>query len=242
LTKTCKSCGHTLLDFQRVCEKCGALQEEMPQVMPPVAQKPIRETGPLEPAPEQVPPIRAPRPPPPARTQTGPPTGRKIKPLLLASILIVVVVVGAVAVALVWFNPFGSLSNPGTSGSSCTLTTSTGRCQVGNGLYLRDLHVSNTSYSGHPTYLVAFVINNTGTTAVNFTTINFDNQPVINGLPTPGSAATSPFWVTYLGGHVIAPKAELQLALELPRTTSSGAHKVTLVDTAGNQYTFNFNI
>jgi hypothetical protein len=211
--------------------------------MPQVLQRPLREPPPPPPAPEQAAPTRTRRPPPPPPpTQAGPPTGRKISPLILASILIVVIVVGVVAVAVVWFNPFASPNIPSGGGGSCILATSAGTCQIGNGLYLFDLQVSTSSYANHPTYQVAFVINNTETTAVNLTTMNFDNVAVVNGLPSPDLIATSPFWVTYPAGHVINPRTELQLVVELPNTTSSGTHKLTLVDTAGNQYAFSFNI
>lgn len=236
--KICTSCGQSLLDFQRVCEKCGAIQPETNQL----TQKSPRASAPLQAPPEQAAPAEMRRASPPPSAYAGPPTGRKVKPLILASILVVVVVGVVVAALLLKFNPFVSMNNPSTNGASCTMATNAGVCPIGNNLYLVDLHVSNSSYSNHDTYLIAFVINNTGTVPVNMTAINLDNQPVINGLPSPGSTTTSPFWVTYLSGHVIDSKKELQFALDVPRTTSSGAHKMTLVDSAGNQYAFSFNI
>ena len=238
MVKSCKSCGHSLLDFQRVCEKCGAIQPEANQ---PAEESP-RASAPPQAPPEQVAPTEVPRASSYSPEYAGPSTGRKVRPLILASILVVVVVLGVVAVALLRFNPFASMNNLSTSGASCTMTSNAGGCQLGNNLYLVELHVSNSTYSSHATYLVIFVINNTGTAPVNITTVNFDNEPVINGLPSPGSNPTSPFWVTYLNGHVIDSKSELQFALDVPRTASSGTHKITLVDSAGNSYPFGFNI
>lgn len=239
MAKTCKSCGHSLLDFQRVCEKCGALQLEAYQPI----QKSLRASAPPQAPPELAPPTKVPKAPSSPSTYASPPAGRSVKLLILASVLVVVVVLGVVAVALFRFNPFSSPNNLSTNGASCTMTTNARGCQIGNDLYLLNLHVSNSSYSNHATYLIAFVINNTGTATENITTIKFDNEPVINGLPSPSNATSlPPFWVTYRNGHVINSKAELQFALDMPRTTSSGAHKITLVDSAGNSYTFSFNI
>jgi len=241
LAKTCVSCGHSLLDFQRICERCGTIQPEKYQP----TQKPAQVSVPPPTLPEQASPTEIPRPEPqpepPSPAYTSQRTGRNVRVLILASVLIVVVVVGVVvAAALLRYNPFASLS---TNGTSCTITTANASgCTIGNNLYVTNLHVSNSSYSNHATYLVAFVINNTGTAPVNITTINLDNGPVLNALPSPGSNVTSPFWQSYIVGHVIGSKAQLQFALQLPLTTSTGAHKITLLDTAGKSYTFSFNI
>jgi hypothetical protein len=169
-----------------------------------------------------------------------------VRPLILASIIIVVVVLGAVAVAVVIYNPFASLNTLGTNGTSCTVTTTNSTsesiCPIGNNLYLANLGVLNSSFSNHPTYLIVLVINNTGTAPVNITTINFDNGPVNNTLPSPGSTVTSPFWQSYTTGHVISSKSELPFTLVVPRTVSRGLHKITLVDSAGKSYTFSFNL
>ncbi|MGA8904759.1 MAG: hypothetical protein WB661_07100 [Candidatus Bathyarchaeia archaeon] len=164
-----------------------------------------------------------------------------MRPLILASIVVVVVVVAVVAAALLKYNPSASLNNPSANGTSCTVT-SAGGCRIGNNLYLVNLLVSNSSFSNHATYVITFVINNTGTAPVNITTINFDNGPVINGLPSSGYNGTSPFWGTYTGSHVIGSKSQLPFVLDVPRTTSNGAHKITLVDSAGQSYAFSFNI
>jgi hypothetical protein len=238
--KKCVSCGNTLLDFQRICEKCGTFQPETYQP----TQQPPQASAPAQPPPEQARPIEVPRSRPPPSTY-APPTERKVKPLLLASVVIIVVVLGVVAVALLAYNPFAAPSNPTTAGGSCTVTKNVAAptaCGIGNNLYLVNLLVSNSSYSNHPTYVITFVINNTGTTAVNITSIKFDNQPVINGYPTSDSNATSPFWSTYSSGHAVLAKSRLPFVLQVPRTTSSGAHNITLVDLAGKTYTFNFDI
>jgi hypothetical protein len=238
LAKKCVSCGNSLLDFQRVCEKCGALQPEALQPTQKLPQASVRPQA----GPEQAPPREVLKPRPPLPTSAGPPTGRRVRPLILASIVVVVVVVAVVAVALLTYNPFASLNNASTNGTSCTVTTIAGGCRIGNNLYLVNLLVSNSSFSNHATYVITFVINNTGTAPVNITTVNFDNGPVINGLPSSGYNGTSPFWVTYIGSHVIGSKSQLPFVLDVPRTTSSGAHKITLVDSAGQSYTFSFNI
>jgi hypothetical protein len=168
-----------------------------------------------------------------------------VRPLILASIIIVVVVLGVVAVALLTYHPFAPLNISNTTSTSCsiaTYSTNASACQIGNGVYLVNLQVSNSSFSNQPTYIVTFVINNTGTSPVNMTTVNFDNGRVINGLPSSGSNVTSPFWETYTSGHVVGAKSELTFALQVPRTTSSGEHKITLIDSAGRSYMFSFNI
>jgi len=238
LARECVSCGHSLLDFQRVCEKCGALQPESYQPTQELPQASV----PTQAVPEQAPPPQVSESWPAPSTYASPAPGRRVRPLILASIVVVVVIVTVVAVALLTYNPFGSLNNPSTNGTSCTVTTGAGGCQIGNNLYLVNLLVSNSSFSNHATYVITFVINNTGIAPVNITTVNFDNGPVINGLPSSGYNGTSPFWETYIGTHAIGPKSQSQFVLYVPRTTTSGAHKITLVDSAGQSYAFSFNI